>query len=302
MQRPIVVVGSINMDLVLRTPRIPEPGETLMGTAFAMHPGGKGANQAVGVARLGYPVEMIGCVGHDEFGRSLCKQLRRDGVSTAAIGSVDDATGIATVMVDERGENRIVVVPGANHAVKPVFLRSRQSVIENAGLVLVQLEIPLDTVSFIADLCQHSGVPLILDPAPAQPLPSGMLSAATWITPNETEAEILTGGVLGPQEQAMKLNAAGARNIIFKRGSAGASFYVEGDLLRHISAPSVSVRDTTAAGDGFNAAFAVALARGKSVEDSVRFAVMAAAISVTRDGAQPSLPTLDEVEEAFARR
>jgi ribokinase len=299
-RRPIVVVGSINMDLVLRAPRIPAAGETLTGSHFATHPGGKGANQAVGIARLDYPVRMIGMVGRDGFGDQLHAQMAREGVDVAHVGSVDRPTGVATITVNEAGENSIVVIPGANAAVTPDLLRGKTGVLRDAGLVLAQLEIPLESVLCLAILCAEAGVPLILDPAPAQVLPQGLLPGVEWVTPNETEAGILTSGVIPPEAQSKTLQAAGAKGVILKRGAAGVAYSNGTVQLHFVPAPTVKVLDTTAAGDAFNAAFAVGLMRAYPLAESVRFAVAAAAFSVTREGAQPSLARSQEVEAVLA--
>ncbi len=298
--RPIVVVGSINMDLVLRTPRIPRAGETLLGSSFASHAGGKGANQAVGAARLGCPVQMIGIVGRDEFGRRLCDGMAAVGIDITHVGFSDGATGVASITVDDAGENSIIVVPGANHSLTPQVLRSKTDVLRSAGLVLAQLEIPMESVLCLAEICVEAGVPLVLEPAPAQPLPGELVRACAWLTPNESEAQLLTGGASSPESQIAALQTAGARGVILKRGAAGVAFSDGAGELSSVSAPRVTVRDTTAAGDGFNAAFAVGTMRGYPLGESVRYAVVASALSVTREGAQSSLPTEHEVQAALA--
>ncbi len=186
--RPIVVVGSINMDLVSTAGRIPIAGETLLGSGFQMHPGGKGANQAVAVARLGYPVQMIGKVGSDLFGEQLRAHLQDAGVGLTAVETVEGSSGLASITVSSTGENCIVVIPGANAVVSPEYIEQYRSLIQNAGLVLTQLEIPVESVERLAELCTEEGVPLMLDPAPAQALSSDLLKRIRWFTPNETEA------------------------------------------------------------------------------------------------------------------
>ena len=187
-RKPIVVVGSINMDLVAHTPRIPVPGQTLIGTGFDTTPGGKGANQAVAAARLGYPVQMVGMVGEDVFGQALLDNLTRAGVGTAAVARVPGPSRVASILVAGNGENSIVVVPGANGKVYPAYIDKQAALIRCAGMVLCQLELPIETVSLVLALCAEAGVPVMLDPAPAAPLPDATWSQVTWFTPNETEA------------------------------------------------------------------------------------------------------------------
>lgn len=307
---PIVVVGSINVDLVSAAPRIPTAGETLLGSGFQMHPGGKGANQAVAVARLGYPVEMIGMVGSDWFGGQMRLHLESAGVGVVAVKTVEGPTGIAAITVAESGENCIVVTPGANAAVLPGYVEQHRSLIRSAGMVLVQLEIPVESVERLAEICGEADVPLMLDPAPAQALSSELLRRVQWITPNETEAEFYShragegqfAGLLPSdgfevaalQHIARAVLAQGPRNVILKLGARGAYVVCDGSG-QQVFAPPVQVVDTTAAGDALNGAFAVAIMRGETPLESVQFAVAAASISVTRSGAQPSMPTMDEV-------
>lgn len=302
MPRPIVVVGSINLDLVADGERIPAPGETLTGKRFETFFGGKGANQAVGVAQLGQPVAMVGRVGDDEFGGRLFRGLRDAGVSTAGVDrTAGSPSGVALITVDAAGRNAIVVVPGANGRLAPDDIKRRLALLSSASLVLTQLEIPLETVSFLADFAFARQIPLMLDPAPARNLPVSLLRKVTWFTPNETEATALC------PDESRKLNAKaagryadallakGPKNVVIKLGSAGA-FWASADGARAL-VPAFRVRalDSTAAGDAFNAALAVALAQGRPPLDALRFASAAAAISVTRRGAQSSMPSADEV-------
>ena len=307
---PIVVVGSINMDLVSAAPRIPAAGETLLGSNFQMHSGGKGANQAVAVARLGYPAEMIGMVGSDLFGEQLRLNLQRAGVGVDGVAIVEGPTGIAAITVASGGENCIVVTPGANAAMSPEYVEQHRSRIRKAGMVLAQLEIPIESVECVAEICAQANVPFMLDPAPAQMLSPSLLQRVRWFTPNETEAELYAnpgmeqqnteghgvGGsdATGLGETARSILARGPVGIILKLGSRGA-YLVSGSVHRHANAPPVDVVDTTAAGDALNGAFAVGLMLGKTPMESVQFAVAAASISVTRSGAQPSMPTMAEV-------
>lgn len=304
------------MDLVSAAPRIPAAGETLLGSGFQMHPGGKGANQAVAVARLGYPVEIIGMVGFDFFGEQMRLHLHSAGVGAAGVKTVEGATGIAAITVASNGENCIVVTPGANAAVSPEYVEQHRPLIGSAGMVLAQLEIPLESVERLAEICAEGDIPLMLDPAPAQALSSELLRRVRWITPNETEVEFYANDssdgrfVRGPsdrlsaaalQHTARAVLGRGPRNVILKLGSCGAYVVCDG-VAQQVSAPVVEVVDTTAAGDALNGAFAVAMMRGKTPLESVKFAVAAASISVTRSGAQPSMPTMDEVLRILGER
>ena len=299
-QKPIVVVGSINLDLVAIAPRIPAAGETVLGCAFQMHPGGKGANQAVAVARLGYPVQMIGKIGSDALGDPLWGQLQKAGVGLEGVQRSEGASGVAMIVVSEEGENCIVVTPGANAKVTPAYVDSHRDLIRNAGLVLTQLEIPLDTVERVSALCLQYQVPLVLDPAPAQAFPPGLLKRVRWFTPNETEAEFYAPNRSAINDdvasRARRLLTQGPEGILLKMGARGA--YLATDTIEEqLDAIAVKVVDTTAAGDAFNGAFAVGLLLGRNPKESARFAAAAAALSVTRAGAQPSMPLLREVEE-----
>jgi ribokinase len=297
-QKPIVVVGSLNIDLVAQATRIPAPGETLLGNNFATHPGGKGANQAVAVALLGYPVHMIGRLGDDTFGAQLRDHLTRAGVDIAAVRTSPGSSGVAVIVVANTGENSIVVIPGANALLTPDDLDASIDILRSASAVLTQLETPLPTILHLAELCQRLNVPLILDPAPAQPLPQELLSKVTWFTPNETEAAFYTG-ISDPADSAATasaLTALGLTNLVLKLGSRGAYLATPDGQPHQIPSFPVHAIDTTAAGDAFNGAFATGLALGMSPPESARFAAAAAALSVTRSGAQPSMPTRDEVQ------
>jgi ribokinase len=302
-RKPIVVVGSINMDLVADTPRIPRPGETLTGTNFTTTPGGKGANQAVAVARLGYPVYMVGMVGEDVFGQALLDNLIQAGVTTEAVARVPGPSGVAPILVSATGENSIVVVPGANGKVTPAFIDQQKALISSAGMVLCQLELPIETVSHTLTLCADAGVPVTLDPAPAAPLPQSAWAKVTWFTPNETEAAFyLDDSQLDPETAAEKLLSRGLQGVILKRGSEGA--WVAQNDRHGTSIPPFPVEavDTVAAGDCFNGAFAVALLEGRDPVAAAKFASAAAAISVTRRGAQASMPNRADVESFLSRR
>jgi ribokinase len=306
MQNPIVVVGSINLDLVVGADRIPEVGETILGNSFSTFFGGKGANQAVAIAKLGYPVSMVGNVGNDAFGTQLRKGLVDVGVDTTYVNTVDGTSGIALITTGQRGENNIVVVPGANGHLTPNLLEKAATILERAGFLLAQLEIPLETVEYLAQFAERHNIPLMLDPAPARELPETLLRKVSWITPNETEAEeLLTAGTgngdQGSYAAADWLLACGVKNVLLKLGSRGCVIAQAGRLKRHVPAFSVNAVDTTGAGDAFNAGFAVGLMRGASVAQSAVFASAVAAISVTRPGAQPSMPSGAEVE-AFLQK
>jgi ribokinase len=300
MQKPIVVVGSINLDLVVGAERIPQVGETIIGDSFNTFYGGKGANQAVAAAKLGYPVSMVGNVGSDAFGTQLRHGLKDAGVDTAYVNTVEGPSGVALITTGRRGENNIVVVPGANGRFTPELLEQASPLLKRAGFLLAQLEIPLETVEYLAQFAERNNIPLMLDPAPAHRLSEKLLRRLTWITPNETETrELLKSSVEngndGSYAAADRLLACGVKNVLLKLGSNGCVI-AEGTLAKkHIPAFSVDAVDTTAAGDAFNAGFAVGLMRGSSVARSAVFASAVAAISVTRPGAQPSMPTGDEV-------
>jgi ribokinase len=294
--KPIVVIGSINMDLVARTPRIPLAGQTLTGTDFATTPGGKGANQAVAAARLGAHVQMIGAVGNDVFGEALLSNLANAAVDTRAVARIPGPSGVAQIQVADNGQNSIVVVPGANGAVTPALIRQHTALIQAAGIVLLQLEIPLETVLAACELCAAANVPVILDPAPATSLPDAIWSQLAWFTPNETELGLYTGSGFPPETAAKQLLARGVHGVALKRGVEGVYISSSAEEPSWVPAFRVEAIDTVAAGDCFNGAFAVALLEGSSPADAARFASAAAAISVTRRGAQAAMPTRKEVD------
>jgi ribokinase len=300
--KPVVVVGSINMDLVAHTRRIPVPGQTVTGTGFDTTPGGKGANQAVAVARLGYPVEMVGAVGDDVFGQALLENLAHAGVGTAAVERVSGPSGVASILVAENGENSIVVVPGANCKVDPASVDRQAGLIRSAGMVLCQLELPLETVAHVLALCAEADVPVMLDPAPAAALPEVTFSQVAWFTPNETEAAFYLGETLAPEEGAKRLLAKGLRGVVLKRGAEGAYVAVGDGKAAWVPPFPVEAVDTVGAGDCFNGVFAVALLEGKEPWTAARYASAAAAIAVTRRGAQASMPSRAEVDAFLAAR
>jgi ribokinase len=302
-ERPIVVVGSINIDLVAIADRIPAIGETVLGTDFQIHPGGKGANQAVAIARLGHPVQMIGRLGNDGFGTQLRTNMQAVGVDCSGVATCEGPSGVAVILVSNRGENCIVVAPGANAKVTPRDVESSLPIIRRAGMVLTQLEIPMETVECLCTLCQREGIPLILDPAPAHELPPVVFQSLEWFTPNQTEAAFYAGtrngamGTTSPEDAARSLLSKGCRGVLLKLGSRGAYLATSRHSGQFVSAFRVSAVDSTAAGDAFNGAFATGLALGKSPRESAIFAAAAAAISVTRAGAQTSMPTMSEVQQ-----
>jgi ribokinase len=296
----IVVVGSSNMDLVVKTARIPVLGETILGGDFLMVPGGKGANQAVAAAKLGAHVRLVARLGDDLFGRQSLANFEQEGVDTThvTLGS-DVASGVALITVDAKGNNVIVVAPGANSALSTDDVERAAGDIRGAGAVVAQLEVPLETVRRAAELARQAGVPFILDPAPAQDLPAKLLSIVSVLTPNETEAQILTGVEVRDESSArtaaQKLLATGVKAVVVTMGEQG-FLLAEGRLMEFISAPVVKAVDATAAGDAFTGSLAVGLAQGQSLHDAATFAGRAAALSVTKMGAQLSMPTRQEVE------
>ena len=279
----IVVVGSLNMDVVAVAPRIPVAGETIIGSKFFTSPGGKGANQAYAAAKLAGSVAMVGRVGDDEFGRRMRENLASVGCAIDAVKTVPGASGVALIAVAESGENCIVVVPGANHSLGPTDIGN---VLDGCTVVLLQLETPIETVIAAARFAKQRNARVILDPAPAPEsgLPRELLESVDILTPNETEAAML----------ADSLDGQSPRTIILKLGERGCELR-SGGKSTFIPAIRVNAVDTTAAGDVFNAALAVALSEGAELEAACRFAVKAAAVSVTRLGAQSSAPSRDEV-------
>lgn len=307
-QKPIVVVGSINMDLVCRCPRMPLPGETILGNALMTIPGGKGANQAVAAARLGAPVYMVGRVGNDDFGSRLITGLESHGVNTRFITVTEGiASSCAMILVDEKGENAIVVAQGANDHLKPADIDKAEEVIAGASTVVLQLEVPLATVEYTLAMCKRLGVRTILDPAPA---PAGGLSRdllqVDILSPNQSEAEILlrkpreTGRMrrdkpIDARHLASDLLASGPRVVVLKMGSKGAMI-VDGQI-HEIPPFRANVVDTTAAGDAFTGALAVALGEGRTMPEAVKFGNAAGALCCEGFGAQPALPLREAVDQ-----
>lgn len=304
----IVVVGSFNMDLVVRLPAIPRPGETLLGGVFATYPGGKGSNQAVAAARLGGEVTMIGRVGDDAFGDQLLSMARSEGIDTRFVHiDPNAATGVALIEVDAQGQNSIAVASGANFTLTAEDVASSFAQLERVDLLVMPLETPIDTIFTAADLARRVGARVVLNPAPAQHLSPELLKNIDVLIPNEHEAAFMTGNAIHSREDARQAAAdllrSGVGNVIITMGSHGALIAQAAQseiVYTQISPFSVKAVDTTAAGDAFVGALAVALGEGRFLPDAARFASAAAAISVTRVGAQPSLPTRTEVE-AFLR-
>lgn len=301
----IVVIGSLNMDMVVRTNRAPEAGETLMGQVFTLSPGGKGANQAVAAARMGAEVTMIGRVGKDTFGSEMLEIIKREGIDIEHISTSEtQATGVASIVLEESGENRIIVVPGANIDLNVDDIQVLESVISQAELIVLQLEMDLTMSEHAIAIAHRHGIPVILNPAPARVLKDEMLAQVSYITPNETEAGILTGMIVDSIETAEQaariLLQKGVQNVIVTLGSKGA-LIVNAEGAKAIPGFPVQAVDTVAAGDSFNGALAQQLVLGKSLEEAVSFANAVGALAVGKEGAIPSLPQLSEVEQFLNR-
>ena len=295
----LTVVGSSNTDMVIKTPRFPQPGETIIGGDFFMFPGGKGGNQAVAAARMGGEVSFICCLGGDVFGNQALEGYQQEGIDTSGIIQLDDKpSGVALITVNAEGENEIVVASGANNSLSPKHIKENISKIKNTGLVLTQLETPVEVIAELASLCRNSTIPLIINPAPAQSLAADILDGLYLITPNETETQILTGVKVEDLDSAREAGAEmlnkGVQNLIITMGKRGA-FFMNREEEFAVSPPKVVAVDTTAAGDVFNGALAVCLAEQMTWRDSIEMASKAAAISVTRMGAQASAPYKKEV-------
>jgi ribokinase len=302
---PIVVVGSSNTDMIIKVPRIPRPGETVLGGQFSMAAGGKGANQAVAAARAGGKVQLIARVGADLFGEEAIQAFERDAIDVRCITRDDEApSGIALIFVGEGGENSIAVAAGANANLTPAYVDKFSRQISEAGTLLMQLETPLETVLRASEIAVASGRRIILNPAPARQVPAELLSRVSILTPNETEAEVLTGIPISDNNSAGAaatfLLDQGVGVVIITLGARGALVATR-EKREWVSGYSVKALDTTAAGDVFNGALAVALCENEPLGGAVRFAHAGAAISVTRLGAQPSIPNRKEIEEFLSR-
>lgn len=305
MHRPrIAVIGSLNMDIVVEADRSPQLGETILGKEAHFIPGGKGANQAVATARLGAKTTMVGTVGKDGFGTTLLEALATDGIETGTVKIVEGvATGMASILVAQK-DNHIVVVPGANAHCLPEDIEQLEEEISQADIVLLQLEIPLETVCAAAEIAKRKGKTVILNPAPAQGLPERLLKNLDYITPNRSELSLLTGfpeGDLQFLEKGMEaLLEKGPSHVITTLGSEGSAYMSKGTKEQLTIVPSikVSVVDTTGAGDAFNGGLAYALATGKDLHEAVLFATKVSALAVTRFGAQAGMPTLTDIKGA----
>jgi len=303
MPTPIYIIGSSNTDMVVKTERLPLPGETILGGKFLMNAGGKGANQAVAAARLGGNVSFIANLGNDLFGQQAIQQFKEENIATQFI-TFDPLhpSGVALINVDAHGENCIAVAPGANGNLTPSLLSPFLSSLTPPALVLVQLEIPISTVEYIIEQCHARSIPVIVNPAPANLLRDEVWQKVDVITPNENEAELLTGITITDDQSAVKaagiLHEKGIAQVVVTLGKRGAYWSAKGQY-GFVSVPTVTSVDTTAAGDCFSGALAVSLAEGNSLHDAVRFACTAASISVTRMGAQASMPLREEVMKSL---
>ena len=297
--KKILVIGSSNTDMVIKTHHFPFPGETILGGRFLMNAGGKGANQAVAAARLGGVVTFVGKIGDDIFGKQAVQQLEVEGINVNFVAvDPENPSGVAMITVDRKAENTIVVAPGSNGTLSPEDFDKALSELSDAEFVLMQLEIPIPTVEYIAKIAAQKQKKVILNPAPAAELSDTLLQNLFIITPNETEAELLTSIKVIDDESALKaacvLHEKGVEIVIITMGAAGA-FLLVGGKSEIIKAPKVEAVDSTAAGDTFNGALVVALSEGKTIKESIAFANKAAAISVTRIGAQSSVPYRKEI-------
>ncbi|MEW4230425.1 ribokinase [Priestia megaterium] len=289
----VTVIGSSSMDLVVTSNIRPGAGETVLGESFKTVPGGKGANQAVAAARLGADVSMIGCVGEDHYGKAILENFKSNGVSVENVKPVTDSdSGTAHIILAE-GDNSIVVVKGANDYITPDYVEKAKEKIKEADIVLIQQEIPEETVEYVAQLCQELKVPLLLNPAPARPLKAEVIEQVSYITPNEHETALLFEGK--EKEEVLKQYP---NKLFITEGKQGVRYF---NGKKEVLVPSYQVEtiDTTGAGDTFNAALAVALAEGMGFEKGIQFANRAASLSVTKFGAQGGMPTRKEVEESL---
>lgn len=301
----IIVVGSLNMDLVVRSPRHPLPGETLLGGDFRTFPGGKGANQAVAAARVGGIVAMVGRVGSDDFGAALLQNLAANGVNARYVRrDAETATGVALITVAADGQNTIVVAPGANGRVVPDDVAAAKELFGDGDVLLLQLEIPVPAATRAVEEAHRRGTRVVLNPSPAQPLDAALLKLVDVLVPNQSELGLLTGMAVESVEEvtaaANALRAQGVKSVIVTLGGDGVVVVDEMNVTR-LPSYKVAVVDTTAAGDAFAGAFAVALGRGSSLAEAARWGNAAGALAVTKAGAQPSLPSRAELEQLLAR-
>lgn len=294
--KKIVVVGSINMDIVTNMQRYPVPGETIYGTGFGTFPGGKGANQAVAAGKLGSNVVFLGMVGDDLYGTAALKSMQKAGVDTTHVEVLKDTnTGIACIWVSGEGENCIVLDTGANGKVDVTYIKRHLAAFDDCGMVLMQFEIPLETVLWTASFCKQKGIPVMLDPAPAMLCTGELIAASEYVTPNETEI-LKVSGCKTAGEGIKRLLELGAAHVMCKEGAAGCTL-IDNDVKLHCGGFKVKVVDTTAAGDSFNAGFAVALLSGADTAEAMEYANAVGALAVTKLGAQSAMPTDLEVRE-----
>jgi ribokinase len=299
-EESVLVIGSANMDLVVSAERFPKPGETILGNKFGMYPGGKGANQAVACAKLGMKTYFIGKMGNDIYKDRLIASMYNEGVDNSHLFiDENESTGIAIITVDCTGENEIIVVSGSNMKLTPEDIESKEKLFSRCRIVLTQLETPIETVLKSALLAKEHGCLFLLNPAPARPLPMEILPLIDYLTPNETELQLLsnikvTDDIKTIEKAATALIDRGVKNVIVTLGDKGAML-ANGNNIQTYPARKVNVLDSTAAGDAFNGAFACMLAKGESADAAIRFAINAASISVTRMGAQSSMASLEEV-------
>jgi len=301
MDKKIVVVGSSNTDMIIKVPWIPKPGETILGGKFSTAPGGKGANQAVAAARAGGDVTFLARIGNDMFGQKAKEGFIKDKINVDyVLTDENDPSGVALIFVAEDGENSIAVAGGANTNLSPSDVQKARDVISSADILVMQLETPLETVHQAASMASDNGVKVILNPAPAQELSDDILGHISILTPNESEAELLTGIKVDSEEDAGKaadvLMGRGVETVLLTMGSRGA-YIATAEFKELIPAFKVKAVDTTAAGDVFNGALAVAIAENKPIREAISFANAAAALSVTKLGAQPSAPTKEEIDK-----
>lgn len=303
--KKLIVLGSVNADHILQVEAFPRPGETVSGHGYKVVSGGKGANQAVAAGRLGADISLIACVGDDAFGKNSITSFEVDGIHTDGVTMMPDTpTGVAIIYVNAEGENTIGISPEANARLLPEIVEPHLGLLEEADALLMQLETPLITIELMAKIAHLAGKRVILNPAPAHPLPDSLLAHVTMITPNETETEVLTGIAVNTEDDARKAAAVfhekGVEQVVITLGSKGA-FISDSSGMRILEGFVVRPVDTTAAGDVFNGALVTALLEGNEMNDAVRFAHGAAAIAVTRLGAQPSIPTRKEVDQFLKR-
>lgn len=306
MFRSVLVVGSSNTDMVVVTPRLPRLGETVLGGTLFMNPGGKGANQAVAIARMGVKVAFISKTGSDIFGHQFQQMFMEEGIDASCVFTdLNHPSGVALISVDNKGQNTIIVASGANAYLSIDDARQADELIQSCSMVLMQLEIPIETVMYVAERAYELGKPVVLNPAPAIDLPLSLLEKLYLITPNETEAESISGITIIDEETAkqaaMCICKRGVKHVIITLGEKGAFVYSENQTGGLVPSFKVDVKDTTAAGDVFNGALVAALIEGRSLMQATEFACKASAISVTRSGAQVSVPYRREVDVFFQK-